>query len=280
VGATLSRILHNDPVLLEGLSGEMKTVFRRAFDKDPSRRHPDLRAFLQDLIQALPLEPALKHGCLARIERLGTERPLEVMPLGPSFFKGRKGRWMPSPILWAGVVVAVGLFGWAAFFRREASRVLSIISRPGGADVFLDGTPLGRTPLRQVVVKGKAEVLRLEKPDYETLEVPLQPGDSELILRLRPTPFEALVHSDPDGAEVLLDGEPKGHTPMLLTVPGTGTHQLRLTLEGHVPWSVIPERYKPLPDPVKLLKVGARRGTKPGPTGKVSNGIVQREIRP
>jgi predicted Ser/Thr protein kinase len=262
VGATLYRILHDEPVLLEGLSGEMKAVFRRAFDKDPARRHPDLRAFLQDLIQALPLEPALQHGCLARIERLGTERPLGVMPLGPPSSKGRKGRkgpWMPSLILWAGVVVAVALFGWAAFFRRDSSRMLSIVSRPGGADVFLDGTPLGRTPLRQVVVKGKAEVLRLEKPDYEALEVRLQPGDNDVTLRLRPTPFEVLVHSDPDGAEVLLDDEAKGRTPMFLTVPGTGTHQLRLTMYGHVSWSTIPERYKPLPDPVKLLKVGARK---------------------
>jgi hypothetical protein len=113
------------------------------------------------------------------------------------------------------------------------------------------------------VVKGKAEVLRLEKPDYETLEVRLQPGDNDVTLRLRPTPFEVLVHSDPDGAEVLLDDEAKGRTPMFLTVPGMGTHQLRLTLDGHVSWSTIPERYKPLPDPVKLLKVGARKpGTK------------------
>lgn len=188
---------------------------------------------------------------------------------------------MRSLIVWVGAVLALGLFGWAAFFRRDPSRVLSIVSRPGGAEVFLDGTPLGRTPLRQVVVKGKAEVLRLEKPDYETLEVRLQPKDSDLILRLQPTPFEVLVHSDPDGAEVLLDGKAKGRTPMLLTVPGTGTHQLGLTLDGHVPWSAIPERYKPLPDPVKLLKVGAPKPVaKSGPIGKFSNGILHKEPRP
>ena len=33
-----------------------------------------------------------------------------------------------------------------------------------------------------------------------------------------------------------------------------GTHQLRLTLSGHDPWSTIPERHKPLPDPVNLQK--------------------------
>jgi predicted Ser/Thr protein kinase len=278
VGATLYRIIHGEPVFLEELPGEMKEVFRRAFDKDPSRRHPDLRAFLQDLIQALPLEPALKHGCLARIERLGTERPLGVMPFGPPF---SKGRWMRSPILWGGAVLALGLFGWAAFFRRDPSRVLSIDSRPGAAQVFLDGTPLGLTPLRQVVVKGRAERLRLEKPDYQTLEVRIQPEDSDLILRLQPAPFEVVVHSDPAGAAVSLDSEAKGRTPMSLMVPGTGNHQLRLTLEGRLPWSAIPMRHQPLPDPVKLLKAGTRKPhTKPVPSVKVPNEIVHREIRP
>ena len=90
-----------------------------------------------------------------------------------------------------------------------------------------------------------------------------------MILRLQPTPFEVLVHSDPDGAEVLLDGKAKGRTPMLLTVPGPGRHQLSLALDGHVPWTAIPERYKPLPDPVKLLKVGAPKPVaRSGPTGK------------
>lgn len=278
VGATLYRIIHDEPVFPEELPVETKAVFRRAFDKDPARRPPDLRAFLQDLIQALPLEPSLKHGCLARIELLGTERAPGVMPLQPP---SPKGRWMHSPWGWTGALLAAGLLGWAAFFRRDASRVLSIDSRPGAAAVFLDGTPLGSTPLRQVVVKGKAELLRLEKPDYQTLEVRLQPEDSDLILRLQPAPFEVAVHTEPAGAQVFLDGEAKGRTPMSLAVPGSGAHQLRLTLEGHQPWSTVPERHKPLPDPVRLLKSPTRKpSSKEGPLGKFFKGIFHKEPRP
>ncbi len=279
VGATLYRIIHEEPVFVEELQAEAKAVFRRAFDKDPARRHPDLRGFLEDLIQALPLEPGLKHGCLARIELLGTERALGVMRLGPPFPKWRRVPF--SPIVRVAAALAVGLLGWAAFFRRDSSRVLSIDSRPGAAEVFLDGTALGPTPLRQVVVKGKAELLRLEKPDYQTLEVRLQPEDSDLILRLQPAPFEVAVHSDPAGAEVFLDGEAKGRTPMSLAVPGAGTHQLRLTLAGRQPWSAVLERHKLLPDPVRLQKARARKaGTKAGPVQKFFQGVFHREIRP
>ena len=278
VGATLYRIIHHEPVFLEELPEETKAVFRRAFEKEPARRPPDLQTFLRDLVEALPLEPALKHGCLARIELLGTERAPGVMPLRPS---PPRGSWKRSRLLWAGALPVGVLLAWMAFFRRDTSRVLSIDSRPEAAEVFLDGTHLGPTPLRQVVVKGKAELLRLEKPDYQTLEVRLQPQDSDLLLRLQPAPFEVAVHSDPAGAEVLLDGEAKGRTPLSLAVPGTGTHQLRLPLEGHRPWNTVLERQKPLPDPVKLQKARTRMSAeKPGRLQKFFTGVFHREIRP
>jgi predicted Ser/Thr protein kinase len=277
VGATLYRIIHDEPVFLEELPAEARAVFRRAFDKDPGRRHPSLQAFLEDLIRALPLEPGLKHGCLARVELLGTAQAPGVMPLPPA----SQGRWLRSRRLWVGVLLGAGVLGLATLLRPEPSRVLSIDSSPGGAEVFLDGTSLGSTPLRQVVVKGRAERLRLEKPEYQTLDVRLRPEDSDLLLRLQPAPFEVAIHSDPAGAEVFLDGEAKGRTPLSLAVPGTGTHQVRLTLEGYLPWSAVPERHKPLPDPVRLQKTRIRKvGPKAGPVQKFLQGVFHREIRP
>jgi hypothetical protein len=101
------------------------------------------------------------------------------------------------------------------------------------------------------------------------------------VLRLQPAPFEVLVHSDPAGAAVSLDGEAKGRTPMSLKVPGTGTHQLRLVLDGYLPWNATADRRKALPDPVRLLKAGGRKGgAKKGSVQKFFTGVFHREPRP
>lgn len=274
VGATLYRIIHDAPVFAEGMPPEAEAVFRRAFEKDPALRFGDLRTFLRALVEVLPLDPALRSGCLARIEALGTETSPGTlrMPPAPAGRFTVRSRW-----IWAAGALGVGLLLWVAFFRPDRSRVLSIESRPGGAQVFLDGTPLGQTPLRQVVVKGKAETLRLEKPDFQPLEVRLKPEDRDLSLRLQPAPFEVSLITEPAGAEVFLDGESKGRTPATVSVPGEGAHQLRLTLDGHAPWTTVAERHRPLPETIRLQKLRGKKGH-PG-DGKIKKffkGIFQK----
>ncbi|WLT30021.1 serine/threonine-protein kinase [Geothrix sp. PMB-07] len=274
VGQLLHRIAREEPVFPEDMASGLRAVFSRALGKDPSRRFPDLQAFLQALMEALPLEAGFRRSCMAHLESpaqvklTGTLR-LERPPRPASSIRR-------FPWYWAAGALGAVLIGLVAFFRPAPSRVLSIDSRPGGAEVYLDGTPLGRTPLRQVVVKGKVDVLRLEKPDHLPLEVRLKAEDRALSLRLLPAPFEVAVASEPPGAEVALDGEAKGRTPLSVQVPGEGAHQLRLTLEGHEPWSVIPERRKPLPDPIQLQKLrGKKAGPRDGKIKKFFKGIFQ-----
>jgi len=180
-----------------------------------------------------------------------------------------RSRWF-----WGGGLLLAVLGLGFLFFRPEPSRVLSIESKPGGAEVFLDGTSLGRTPLRQVVVKGKADLLRLEKPDYLPLVYHLKAEDRDLALRLQLAPYQIQVASEPPGATIYLDGEPHGKTPAALEVPGEGSHQLRLELEGYQPWSATAERHKPLPDPINLQKRG-KKGPGDGKIRKFFKGIFQ-----
>ncbi|WP_285722520.1 serine/threonine-protein kinase [Geothrix rubra] len=266
VGAVLYRIAHEAPEFPETLDPALVAVFRRALDKDPGARYPDLRSFLTDLLAALPLEEPVRQAFLAqlanpsratstlRLERPGGRRPWH--------------RWA-----WLGGAAAVLLLGSVFLLRTEPSRTLSIESRPSGAEVFLDGTPLGRTPLRQVVVKGKADHLRLEKADFLATEYRLQPGDRDLALRLQPAPFEAKVITDPPGAEVLLDGVSKGTSPLTLQVPGEGLHVVRLKLDGYQPWTATLERHKALPDPVALQKAHSRKAPEEGKFKKFIKGI-------
>ncbi len=251
VGAILYRIVHEAPVFPEGMAPELKAVFEKALDKEPSARFPDQKAFLQALIQALPLSPDFKRGSQGQLDVRAAMPPTGTLQLE---LPGRATRRRRRHWTLAGVGLGLVLLVGGYLLLREPSRELSIDSQPSGAEVFLDGKALGRTPLRQVVVKGKVDLLRVEKPDFMPEEVHLRPEDREIGLNLEAAPFVVAVASEPPGAEVFLDGTTKGHTPLSVEVPGDGTHQLRLTLEGYQPWSVIPERRKPLPDPVALQK--------------------------
>jgi serine/threonine protein kinase len=274
VGAVLFRIVHEDPVLPQDMDPGLQEVFQRALDKDPSRRFPDVRSFLRALLEALPLEPDLRRSWLSQLDSPAPGRPTGTVKMDrlPTPRVTQRMWWFSG-----GAALAVGFLVWALFFRSAPSRVFSIDSRPGGAEVFLDGTPLGRTPLRQVVVKGKADTLHLEKPDYLPLNVRLKAEDRDISVRLVPAPFDVAVASEPSGAAVFFDGEAKGHTPLSVQVPGEGIHQLRLLLDGHQPWTAVPERHKPLPAPVKLQKVRKRKpGGEDGKFKKFVKGIFQK----
>ncbi|WP_052571927.1 serine/threonine-protein kinase [Geothrix fermentans] len=270
VGATLYRIVHDPPVWPQDFPPGLAEVFGKALDKDPQKRFADIPSFLVALLEALPLAPERRAAHLAQlastapVKATGTLRiDLSAKAVSP------RSRWF-----WGiGLLLAILGLGFL-FFRPEPSRVLSIESKPGGAEVFLDGTSLGRTPLRQVVVKGKADLLRLEKPDHQPLVYRLKAEDKDLTLRLQPAPFQVQVASEPAGAAIFLDGEPHGKTPAALEIPGEGSHQLRLELEGYLPWSAIPERHKPLPDPVHLQKRG-KKGSGDGKIRKFFKGIFQ-----
>jgi hypothetical protein len=266
VGAILYRIAHEAPVFPPDLPPAVVEVFRRALDKDPAARFPDLRTFLIALLEALPLTEGVREAFRGQVANLArTTGSLRLDRPAPF--------WNRTSWIWGGGVLVAGLLGGFLLLRPQASRTLSIESRPSGAEVILDGTPLGRTPLRQVVVKGKADLLRLEKPDFQPLEYHLQASDREIALRLAPAPFAAQVVTEPAGAEILLDGASKGTTPQVLQVPGDGPHVLHLKLEGYLPWNTTLERHKPLPDPIRLQKARSRKLSEEGKLKKFFKGI-------
>lgn len=268
VGAVLYRIAHEAPVFSETLDPALVAVFRRALDKDPEARHPDLRSFMTDLLSALPLDEPVRQAFLAQLAN--PTRATGTLRLD------RSGRRFRPGWIWAGAGGLLVVLSGFLLLRQQPSRTLSIESKPSGAEVFLDGTPLGRTPLRQVVVKGKADQLRLEKSDFLPTEYRLRPADRDLSLRLEPAPFEARVITDPPGAEVLLDGESKGTSPLTLQVPGEGLHVLRLRLEGYQPWTATLERHRALPDPILLAKVRNRKPAEEGKFRKFIKGIFSK----
>jgi serine/threonine-protein kinase len=173
----------------------------------------------------------------------------------------RTGGSAVSPGLWAavkwtlGLLVAFQVFSWVAPRLGWRDRAVSVDTIPTGAEVFIDGRPVGRTPLDRIRIDMQARRIKVQKEQYLPKEEALGTEASALMLRLEPEPRVYAVVSDPRGASVFLNGVRVGTTPMEalpMTVDGGG--DLRLMLPGYRTWTGRVEPGQPLPNPVYLQR--------------------------
>ena len=113
---------------------------------------------------------------------------------------------------------------------------LDVRSDPTGAQVYLDGDYLGRTPLVASVRAGRHRV-EVRKAGYAPYRanVRVAPGErvqiyARLVPEVRTGRLE--VRSQPEGARVYLDGGYRGRTPLELELD-PGVYDLRLALPGY-----------------------------------------------
>lgn len=116
---------------------------------------------------------------------------------------------------------------------------LQITTKPSGGEVYVDGKPEGKAPIKvelplgqrmvRVVLQGHEEWVNSieikERREYP-LEVNLKPLARKAELR---------IDSNPTGAEVFLDGASKGMTPLKLQSPA-GKHTIKISLADHQEW--------------------------------------------
>jgi hypothetical protein len=130
-----------------------------------------------------------------------------------------------------------------------------VLSNPPGARITLDGAPAGVTPLEALDVTGREGILTAELEGYHRFVHKLQPGERAVRFNLTLGAYTVSVNTDPPGASAHLNGAFVGSTPIpRLEVPAEGSHTLRITRPGYLPWTAILERDKPLPDPIPLQK--------------------------
>ncbi|HCP47887.1 MAG TPA: hypothetical protein DIU15_17745 [Deltaproteobacteria bacterium] len=105
------------------------------------------------------------------------------------------------------------------------------------AKVFLDGEHVGTGSL---VVVDPAEagshrvVVEAEPFGRWAAQVQLEPGVlTPVTVSLRGSLGSVAVHTDPEGASVLFDGKDYGLTPVTVDPVETGSHWIRLSLEGY-----------------------------------------------
>ena len=119
--------------------------------------------------------------------------------------------------------------------------VVTITTEPEvGAQVSLDGTTLGATPLVDTELPPGVHRLEFSAARHltEVRELEVRGGGERQSLAATLTPDYALVslRSDPPGATVLVDGVAAGVTPAELEID-SGEHELEARLAGYNAWS-------------------------------------------
>jgi formylglycine-generating enzyme required for sulfatase activity len=125
-----------------------------------------------------------------------------------------------------------------------------------GAQLLIDGEPVGATPLQDLeLARGEYE-LRLRADRYlervETIRVEGLGTRQDLSFTLTPAWAPVRVESATPGAELWVDGEPLGALPLTVEL-SAGPRALEVRAPGHKPWQ---DRIEVLPDQPQSLNTG------------------------
>src|SRR5258708_3615803 len=246
------------------LPSRFDEVFRRSLAKDPSIRFPTGISFVAALgrrsadaaISAtIPVTPFRPEGDAPGVGDV-TTHDLGRLPSGHAHrpATARSPRWLSSqlpPLLGVGALILVGM---AVELSRPAppppsaearppvqTGGIEIATDPVGAQVWVDKTEAGKSPLSLAGVRPGRHGIRVALPGFSSAELALDVpagGFAAVPLRFTLRPVSAIlqVRSDPDGAEVLIDGQPRGMTPIPTLLLPPGQHRVEMTRNGFVPW--------------------------------------------
>lgn len=120
--------------------------------------------------------------------------------------------------------------------------VLTVSSSPLGADVYLNGTLIGTTPIEEYPLVPGTYELEIVKENYEsqTIAVTVEPGESKNItVTLSPVKAILEVLSEPPGANVYLNGTLIGTTPIKDYSILPGTYELKILKDGYQEYSTL-----------------------------------------
>lgn len=126
------------------------------------------------------------------------------------------------------------------FEMRRLPGRLSVRTMPvDGAEVRIDGTPVGRTPLVDLDIEAGTRQVTVDADRYlpvsRSLEVEGRRAPVSLELTLEPAWADVVVRSEPPGAALLVDGEALGPVTPATAEILAGERELVLELEGYKP---------------------------------------------
>jgi len=141
------------------------------------------------------------------------------------------------------------------FSLRPAWAEVSLITRPPGADVTVDKSSIGVTPLHAEVVRGRPTVV-VSLVGYKsvTLHPEVRAGEKLNLgdIALTPVDGRLVVRSKPPGALLAVDGEFHGTTPATIALGSESEHRLRFAKPG---FHAVERSLKLAPDEHRELQV-------------------------
>ncbi len=256
-----------------GIPNALSTIIMKALEKDPKARFQ----YAGEIIDAIEA-----------FERSGTPAPQRAAPIAPQDLPTLvdaatarasqptivdsdvayhsptiKEHQQPAPRrklpVWlmaagggTGILVLVLLLIWG-LSSSETMATLSIASVPSDAEVLLNGTVIGTTPLDGHEVEGTEGVMQIRKEGFVALDSTLSWAEGEqlvltMLLEREGAPIAGdstaeeayatmTITSTPSNAIVWIDGDRVGRTPYTNAQTPAGTFQVRVEKDGFTSWS-------------------------------------------
>ncbi len=180
----------------------------------PAKGEENPLAFLDFEPTATAFSPTVdlestRAGEIAAVPEARTPLPTAPAPAPVPAAAPAKSRvgWM------VGAAVLVVIIGSVVALRGGGGRRLQVRTDPPGAEVLVDGAPVGHTPF-EGSVKGQARTLQIRLAGHKGFEGALPAPGTPLDLHLEPEGTLMSVLSSPEGAKVYVDREYVGDTPL------------------------------------------------------------------
>lgn len=136
--------------------------------------------------------------------------------------------------------IEVAGFGAAqevSLILEPAWAVVSISTSPAGADVLVDNSVIGITPIEAEILQGQHEI-RVQMPGFKpvTLFRTIEPGQDFSLdeIQLEPVDARLSLTSVPSGASIRIGGKYLGVTPQTVAIAANAEHQLHLSKAGYL----------------------------------------------
>ncbi|MBI5495554.1 MAG: protein kinase [Deltaproteobacteria bacterium] len=230
-----------------------------------------------------------------------TPRPGAAAALPPGVTPLSATRVVAFSALLGVLVAAAGVVGWwFTVGSRQAPGQLIVETAPPGASVTVAGRPIpGTAPVvAPSLAPGPVEIVVM-LPGWQLRKevVVIRPGATEKVrLVLDPVEVRVPVSTTPPGARVVVDGRAVGATPMTVVLRGGAPRDLKLELDGFLPWQRavqadeappridavlerVPSASPPPAEPARAAQPPARKNDKT-PARAEGDGFLSLQSRP
>ncbi len=150
---------------------------------------------------------------------------------------------------------------------HPADGKLTINTKPAGANIIIDGTFVGQTPLTLDIFPDKPHVVQISKAGYEKTNRNVQVASAKskpLNVNLKPRQGIVRLSVEPPDTELIIDGRSWGVVPKKINLIAV-EHKLEFNKKGFHPYRIhiTPQPGFPKQLKVTLKKKGASKETEP-----------------